>query len=117
MLTFIYMIMFFIILSTLILLINLFISSKSLSNREKISPFECGFDPLSNSRLPFSIQFFLISLIFLIFDIEITLLIPLIYMLYFMNKIIIFSSLLFIFILISGLIIEYLEKSIDWKTN
>nr|YP_010277829.1 NADH dehydrogenase subunit 3 [Cataglyphis aenescens]UHY95033.1 NADH dehydrogenase subunit 3 [Cataglyphis aenescens] len=116
MLSLILMIMIFIILSILILLVNFLISKKSSKNREKSSPFECGFDPMSQSRMPFSIQFFMISLIFLIFDIEITLLIPLIYMYFFLNKIMMFSSFLFLLILIIGLFIEYLEKSIDWKT-
>jgi len=105
----------FLLIRFIILILNLFISIKSLKNREKISPFECGFDPLIRSRIPFRIQFFIIRLIFLIFDIEITLLIPLIYMFFSFNKIILFSSLLFLIILIYGLIIEYLEQSIDWK--
>nr|QBG38555.1 NADH dehydrogenase subunit 3 [Acropyga arnoldi] len=115
MMSFMYLILLFTLISLMILTINMFLYTKIQKMREKMSPFECGFDPLSNSRLPFSIQFFMISLIFLIFDIEITLLIPLIYMMYFINKIIIFTSLLFLLILILGLIIEYIEQSIDWK--
>nr|YP_009735094.1 NADH dehydrogenase subunit 3 [Acropyga goeldii]QBG38580.1 NADH dehydrogenase subunit 3 [Acropyga goeldii] len=106
------MVMF--LLSFFIFMINFLFSFKMFKMREKMSSFECGFDPLNSPRLPFSIQFFLISLIFLIFDIEITLIIPLIYM-YTLNKTMIFTSLLFMFILIIGLMIEYLEQSIDWK--
>lgn len=108
------MIIFFFI-ALIILFLNILISSKLLKNREKISPFECGFDPISKSRMPFRIQFFLIRLIFLIFDIEITLLIPLVLLIYTFNKIPIILSFLFLIILIFGLLIEYLEKSIDWK--
>nr|YP_009470465.1 NADH dehydrogenase subunit 3 [Rhadinosa nigrocyanea]AVF96880.1 NADH dehydrogenase subunit 3 [Rhadinosa nigrocyanea] len=63
------------ILSAMLMLIN-FLSKKTFSDKEKNSPFECGFEPVNVSRMPFSIQFFLIAIIFLIFDVEIALILP-----------------------------------------
>nr|YP_009115387.1 NADH dehydrogenase subunit 3 [Myrmica scabrinodis]CEF49546.1 NADH dehydrogenase subunit 3 [Myrmica scabrinodis] len=103
------------IISMLLFFLNFILSKKMINNREKMSPFECGFDPMSKQHLPFSIQFFMISLIFLIFDIEITLLIPLIFMTYNFNLPMIMTSFIFLFILIFGLYIEYTEQSLDWK--
>nr|YP_010334243.1 NADH dehydrogenase subunit 3 [Crematogaster matsumurai]UNH90052.1 NADH dehydrogenase subunit 3 [Crematogaster matsumurai] len=102
-------------LAFLLLLINFLISKKLPSSREKISPFECGFDPFSPSHIPFSNHFFMISLIFLIFDIEITILIPLIHLFSFFNFPMIMTSFSFLMILLVGLYIEYMEESIDWK--
>uniref|UniRef100_UPI003002722C NADH dehydrogenase subunit 3 n=1 Tax=Mycetophylax simplex TaxID=341688 RepID=UPI003002722C len=108
--------LFILILIPIILfLFNFTMSKKSYMNREKMSPFECGFDPISHARMPFSIQFFIISLIFLIFDIELTLLLPLIFLTKMFNPFIIMYALMFLIILMIGLYLEYSEFSIDWK--
>eukprot|EP00069_Balaena_mysticetus_P019738 bmy_12368T0 len=44
---------------------------------QKTRPNECGFDPIGSARLPFSIKFFLVAITFLLFDLEIPLLVPL----------------------------------------
>nr|ARH54448.1 NADH dehydrogenase subunit 3 [Lissodema cursor] len=98
----------------LILILNL-ISKKTFFDQEKSSPFECGFDPKSSSRLPFSLHFYLIAMIFLIFDVEITLLFPFILILKISNIMHYFSLLtLFIIILILGLIHEWNQGALNW---
>nr|AML26574.1 NADH dehydrogenase subunit 3 [Staphylinidae sp. BMNH 1274705] len=108
---------FIIFLLTFIMMkLAMLISKKTFMDREKSSPFECGFDPKSSARLPFSLQFFLIAMIFLIFDVEITLLIPLILIMKIsnlMNYLII--SFFFLIILIGGLYHEWNQGALKWK--
>nr|YP_009469671.1 NADH dehydrogenase subunit 3 [Dermestes maculatus]AVE15402.1 NADH dehydrogenase subunit 3 [Dermestes maculatus] len=101
--------------SSIMITICTIISKKTFMDREKMSPFECGFDPKTSSRLPFSLQFFLIAVIFLIFDVEITLLIPLIIVMKSINSMI-FSliTIFFILILIGGLFHEWKQGALEW---
>nr|AVJ52406.1 NADH dehydrogenase subunit 3 [Homaemus aeneifrons] len=64
--------------SITLMIVCTIISKSSIMDREKMSPFECGFDPMNSPRTPFSIHFFLIAVLFLIFDIEIAIILPII---------------------------------------
>nr|YP_011014664.1 NADH dehydrogenase subunit 3 [Melanodrymia galeronae]WQA11502.1 NADH dehydrogenase subunit 3 [Melanodrymia galeronae] len=98
-----------------IFLIAWIICKQSIADREKSSPFECGFDPLGSARVPFSLRFFLLAVIFLIFDVEIVLLIPAVKFLSFSSHFIsIYMIVLFLIILIWGLFHEWKEGSLDW---
>nr|AML26522.1 NADH dehydrogenase subunit 3 [Staphylinidae sp. BMNH 1274674] len=103
-------------LSSFIMMMAIMISKKTFMDREKNSPFECGFDPKSSARLPFSLQFFLIAVIFLIFDVEITLLIPFILIMK-TSSIKIFMTTLFFFIIILliGLFHEWNQGALNWS--
>nr|QYC35487.1 NADH dehydrogenase subunit 3 [Cyphonocerus sanguineus klapperichi] len=92
------------------------ISLKTMTDREKSSPFECGFDPKSSPRISFSLHFFLIAVIFLIFDVEITLLMPFILTLKTTNTLS-FSIMmsLFIMILLIGLYHEWKQGALKWS--
>nr|ALO76845.1 NADH deshydrogenase subunit 3 [Adoretus sp. ADO01] len=109
-----YISMMIFIISFVLMMISLIISKKSFMDREKASPFECGFDPKSSSRLPFSLQFFLIAIIFLIFDVEITLLIPLILTLKYTNIMTYMFITLFFYVLLIGLYHEWNQGALNW---
>nr|YP_007026979.1 NADH dehydrogenase subunit 3 [Petroica boodang]AFX81777.1 NADH dehydrogenase subunit 3 [Petroica boodang] len=82
---------------------------------EKLSPYECGFDPLGSARLPFSIRFFLVAILFLLFDLEIALLLPLPWATQLQSPT---STLAWTFILIllltAGLIYEWAQGGLEW---
>nr|YP_009414907.1 NADH dehydrogenase subunit 3 [Lymantria umbrosa]AST23715.1 NADH dehydrogenase subunit 3 [Lymantria dispar japonica]AST23793.1 NADH dehydrogenase subunit 3 [Lymantria umbrosa] len=104
-----------IMISNIMMILALLLSKKSFYDREKSSPFECGFDPKSSARIPFSLHFFLITVIFLIFDVEIALIFPII-PLFKMVSFLIWSkiSIFFILILIIGLFHEWNQNMLNW---
>nr|AUB29955.1 NADH dehydrogenase subunit 3 [Neoceratitis asiatica] len=105
-----------IIITSIVMMLASILSKKSLTDREKCSPFECGFDPKSSSRLPFSLRFFLITIIFLIFDVEIALILPMILIIKISNIFIwSITSIIFIIILIIGLYHEWNQGMLNWS--
>nr|WBU94526.1 NADH dehydrogenase subunit 3 [Ceratitis capitata]WBU94539.1 NADH dehydrogenase subunit 3 [Ceratitis capitata] len=105
-----------IIITSVVMALASILSKKSLADREKCSPFECGFDPKSSSRLPFSLRFFLITIIFLIFDVEIALILPMILIISISNIFMwTITSIVFIIILIIGLYHEWNQGMLNWS--
>nr|YP_010279433.1 NADH dehydrogenase subunit 3 [Narke japonica]UKG21298.1 NADH dehydrogenase subunit 3 [Narke japonica] len=85
------------------------------SDFEKLSPFECGFDPLGTARLPFSIRFFLVAILFLLFDLEIALLLPLPWGDQLNNPLLTITWTTILLILLTlGLIYEWLQGGLEW---
>nr|YP_010981210.1 NADH dehydrogenase subunit 3 [Lispe neimongola]WOE90340.1 NADH dehydrogenase subunit 3 [Lispe neimongola] len=102
--------------SLVVMLLASILSKKTIVDREKSSPFECGFDPKSSSRIPFSLRFFLITIIFLIFDVEIALILPMILIINYSNLLIwTSSSIIFIIILLVGLYHEWNQGMLNWS--
>nr|ABW76487.1 NADH dehydrogenase subunit 3 [Eclysippe vanelli] len=99
-----------------VVLMALLVGFRSNLDREKSSPFECGFDPKNSARVSFSLRFFLLAVVFLIFDIEIIFLFPIPFMMIMsLSNSVIFFSFLALLILLFGLIHEWREGSLDWS--
>nr|YP_004927663.1 NADH dehydrogenase subunit 3 [Treubia lacunosa]AEH99710.1 NADH dehydrogenase subunit 3 [Treubia lacunosa]QIA60225.1 NADH dehydrogenase subunit 3 [Treubia lacunosa] len=93
----------------------LFASSSSSAYPEKLSAYECGFDPFDDARSRFDIRFYLVSILFIIFDLEVTFLFPWAVSL---NKIGLFgfwSMMVFLFILTIGFVYEWKKGALDWE--
>nr|YP_009236099.1 NADH dehydrogenase subunit 3 [Paralichthys dentatus]AME17900.1 NADH dehydrogenase subunit 3 [Paralichthys dentatus] len=84
-------------------------------NHEKLSPYECGFDPMGSARLPFSLRFFLIAILFLLFDLEIALLLPLPWGDQLPTPLLTFTwATAVLFLLTLGLIYEWVQGGLEW---
>nr|YP_009236581.1 NADH dehydrogenase subunit 3 [Triplophysa xiangxiensis]AMH85905.1 NADH dehydrogenase subunit 3 [Triplophysa xiangxiensis] len=82
---------------------------------EKLSPYECGFDPLGSARLPFSLRFFLVAILFLLFDLEIALLLPLPWGDQLHNPAnTFFWAMAVLMLLTLGLIYEWIQGGLEW---
>nr|YP_009316702.1 NADH dehydrogenase subunit 3 [Fruhstorferiola tonkinensis]AOW31952.1 NADH dehydrogenase subunit 3 [Fruhstorferiola tonkinensis] len=99
----------------IVMILATILSKKLINDREKSSPFECGFDPKSSARMPFSLRFFLIAVIFLIFDVEIALILPIVIIFKTSNIMIwTMSTMFFILVLLGGLYYEWNQGALQW---
>jgi len=102
------------ILSVVILIVSL-ITAPRITDIEKVSAYECGFHPFQDSRGKFEVRFYLVAILFIIFDLEIMFLFPwsIVY------KYLIFTGYLFmvIFLLILtiGFVYEWKKGALDWE--
>nr|YP_010853114.1 NADH dehydrogenase subunit 3 [Margaritifera laevis]WGM81332.1 NADH dehydrogenase subunit 3 [Margaritifera laevis] len=105
-------------LGLVLLFLGLMLGVSGFNGREKSSPFECGFDPIGSSRVPFSLRFFLLAVIFVVFDVEIVLLFPAVMgiggnWMWFGGY---FVLILFLVILFLGVVHEWREGSLEWES-
>lgn len=109
---FLYTLILVFFLTIIIYILFIFLLYRVENKAETIRVYECGFDPNSVTRIRFSYRFYLISILFIIFDVEISLILPV----PFLNEIeigmIIF--IIFIIVLIIGLLYEYYCGSLNW---
>ena len=96
------------------ILINYSLSPKN-PDPEKLSAYECGFEPFNDSRMEFDVRFYLVAILFIIFDLEIAFLFPWAISLGEIGLYGFCSMMLFLFILTVGFIYEWKKGALDWE--
>ncbi len=91
-----------------------FIAAKSRSYKAKNAPYECGFEPFSQPRRQVSIGFYMVAILFIIFDLEITFLFPWAIVLKSIGIYGFISMMSFLFLLLIGFIYEWKNGALEW---
>tara|TARA_B100000029_G_scaffold25195_1_gene24817 strand:+ start:102 stop:470 length:369 start_codon:yes stop_codon:yes gene_type:complete len=81
---------------------------------EKLSAYECGFEAFSDSRMEFDVRFYLVAILFIIFDLEIAFLFPWAISLGNLGPLGFWSMMIFLFILTVGFVYEWKKGALDW---
>ena len=93
----------------------IFIFSPKKPDPEKLSAYECGFEPFNDSRMEFDVRFYLVAILFIIFDLEIAFLFPWAISLGKIGLYGFVSMMIFLFILTIGFIYEWKKGALDWE--
>ena len=92
-----------------------FILSPKKPDPEKLSAYECGFEAFDDSRMEFDVRFYLVAILFIIFDLEIAFLFPWSISLGKICFLGFFSMMIFLFILTVGFVYEWKKGALDWE--
>ena len=91
-----------------------FLFSPKNPDSEKLSAYECGFEAFSDSRMEFDVRFYLVAILFIIFDLEIAFLFPWAISLGNIGSLGFWSMMIFLLILTIGFIYEWKKGALDW---
>jgi len=100
-------------LSTGFIILNFLFSPKN-PDPEKLSAYECGFEAFGDSRMEFDVRFYLVAILFIIFDLEIAFLFPWAISLGNLGPLGFWSMMVFLLILTIGFIYEWKKGALDW---
>ena len=87
---------------------------KQLPDSEKLSPYECGFEPFEDARIQFDVRFYLVAILFIIFDLEVAFLFPWAVSLSNIGLLGFASMMIFLFLLTVGFIYEWKKGALEW---
>ena len=91
-----------------------FLFSPKNPDPEKLSAYECGFEAFGDSRMEFDVRFYLVAILFIIFDLEIAFLFPWAISLGNLGPLGFWSMMIFLFILTIGFVYEWKKGALDW---
>ena len=92
-----------------------YIASPSNPDPEKLSAYECGFEAFDNARIEVDVRFYLVAILFIIFDLEIAFLFPWAISLGNIGLLGFYSMMAFLFILTIGFIYEWKKGALEWE--
>ena len=84
-------------------------------DKEKLSPYECGFDPFEDARIRFDVRYYLVAILFIIFDLEVAFLFPLAVSLGDIGMLGFWSMIVFLAVLTVGFIYEWTKGALEWE--
>ena len=82
---------------------------------EKLSPYECGFEAFEDSRMKFDVRFYLVAILFIIFDLEIAFFIPWAVALEDLGMVGIVAMTIFVVLLVVGFLVEWKRGALEWE--
>jgi NADH-quinone oxidoreductase subunit A len=97
-----------------VLLVAGFLIGHGRKDREKLSPYECGFEAFDDSRMKFDVRYYLVAILFIIFDLEIAFLFPWAVSLDAVGRFGIAAMGIFLAILVVGFIYEWKKGALEW---
>ena len=100
---------------TIMILMASFMVARQKPDTEKLSPYECGFEPFENSRGRFDVRFYLVAILFIIFDLEVAFLFPWAVSLGNIGMFGFWSMMFFLAILTIGFIYEWKKGALEWE--
>lgn len=87
----------------------------SRPDAEKLSPYECGFEPFEDARMRFDVRYYLVAILFILFDLEVTFLFPWAVVLKELGAFGFGAMVLFLAILVVGFIYEWKKGALEWE--
>jgi NADH-quinone oxidoreductase subunit A len=86
----------------------------SRPNAEKLSPYECGFDAFEDARIKFDVRYYLVAILFILFDLEIAFLFPWAAAYQEIGLVGFWSVMIFLGLLVVGFVYEWKKGALDW---